>query len=157
LAKAGLHALRAWGRKRPVGKVIFAAALFAITHASADCAAWPGYQPQLFRWNEDYSAFCSRDETGLLALKCVPLGSSDYVSFGADYRFRIDAYNTDFFGLHGSRAVEALENRALAHADLHFGESARLFLQLGSGTEPDGRSRAPAIRIHSTSSRPSPT
>src|SRR5205085_390760 len=78
-----------------------AAALVAAT-ASAVCVAqstrtpsvrWPGYTPNMFRWDEDYRFL--RDQPGLALfpyrLKYIALSEDGarYASLGGEYRFRV--------------------------------------------------------------------
>jgi hypothetical protein len=99
--------------------------------------AWPGYQPQLLRWNENYSAQCSSNPEGLLRLKCLPLGpdAEDSASIGAEYRLRVEDYAPFNFGLNGANDISSVQHRALLHSDFHFGDDLRIFVQLGSASE----------------------
>jgi len=104
-------------------------------------ASWSDYRPQLFRWNETFSDSCAApDRSWWLDAKCLGLGESKdtYVSFGAEYRLRVDDYDPYNFGVSGSSRVTSTQQRALAHADVHFGNTTRWFTQLGYGHE-EGR------------------
>jgi hypothetical protein len=102
-------------------------------------SAWPGYVPQLSRWNEDYSSQCSGDASlnGLLKLKCVPLGDDhrSRVALGGEYRFRIDDYDPPNLGLHSASDFTSVQHRLLLNADFRFSDALRMFVQLGSGHE----------------------
>ena len=91
-----------------------AAALVAAT-AAAVCVAqstrtpsvrWPGYTPNMFRWDEDYRFL--RDQPGLALfpyrLKYIALSEDGarYASLGGEYRFRVDEYQRPDFGLHNA-------------------------------------------------------
>ncbi len=93
-------------------------------------------RPPSARWNEDFSSFADpANRKGLLApLKFVPLGSSGaYVSFGGDYRITyVDFFDNPNWGLNGLDKDSYFQNRAMVHADWHFGDHVRLFTQLGS-------------------------
>jgi hypothetical protein len=114
--------------------------------ATTSQAPWPGYVPKLFRWDEDYSYL--RDASGQrpypLRLKYVPLDDTgqSYLSFGGDYRFRVDSYGHPDFGLHEAPGFTSLEHRLLLYADAHFGSDVRAFVQLGDDLE-SGRKPVP--------------
>jgi hypothetical protein len=114
--------------------------------AAASQSPWPGYIPKLFRWDEDYSYL--RDVSGPLPyplrLKYVPVGDAGqvYLSFGGEYRFRVDSYGHPDFGLHAAPGFTSLQDRFLLHADAHFGPDMRVFVQLGDDLE-SGRKPVP--------------
>jgi hypothetical protein len=115
---------------------VVAASLPRLAHAES---AWPGYLPQVSRWNEDYSAQCNGDASlnGLLKLKCLPLGENhrSRVALGGEYRFRIDDYDPPNLGLHNAADFTSVQHRLLVNADFRFGDALRTFVQLGSGHE----------------------
>jgi hypothetical protein len=105
--------------------------------ASSD-STWPDYQPQVFRWNEDYSAICQLRPPDLPhQLKCLKLDADGdrYASFGGEYRLKIDDFSQPDFGLHGAPSFLSSQQRYLAHMDLHLNAVARVFLQIGGGDE----------------------
>lgn len=107
----------------------------------------PVYAPRLIRSDEDYEALKKQDRHTLpfpLLIKHVPIdGAGDgYVSFGADYRTRIDSYGGPGFGI-GGDGFTSVQHRFQLHADLHLNPSLRLFVQLGAATESG---REPATR-----------
>lgn len=115
-----------------IGSVV----VFLLGIGSSALADWPGYQPQTFRWLEDYRARCSQAQADpILDAKCIDLGHSNFLSIGGEYRFRADDYDPALFGVHNAQAFVSLQQRLLVHADLHLGDDVRLFVQLGGGEE----------------------
>ena len=108
--------------------------------APAAPAAWPGYTPQVIRWNEDYAAYKDSAPSGgfPLDLKYIPLGDDNYLSLGGEYRFRVDSYDETDFGEGHLKSFTSLQHRFMLHADAHFGPDLRVFVQVGAGIE-DGR------------------
>jgi hypothetical protein len=124
----------------------FVLATLLLSSAAQAQSAWPGYQPQLLRWNEDYSAQCATSPVlGLLRLKCASLSPArdSRVVFGAEYRWRMDDYDPADLGLHGGGKFRSTQNRALLHADFHFNPDLRLFVQVGSASESGRPVRRP--------------
>jgi hypothetical protein len=139
-----------------------AVALVAATASSAAAGqsptalagSWPAYTPKMFRWDEDYRFL--RDQAGLAffpyRLKYLPLGADAerYLSFGGEYRLRVDRYDHPDFGLHGGSDFSSTQQRFLLHADMHLNAAMRVFVQLGGAAEngrkpvarPADRSRA---------------
>ena len=115
-----------------------AAALLILTPGWAwGQAAWPGYVPKPFRWDEDYSKGLPGD--GLPArLKRLPIKGPTFISLGGEYRYRVDDYGHPDFGLRNGAGFTSNEQRLLLHADVHAGPDLRAFVQLGEGFE-DGR------------------
>ncbi|SEE20397.1 Alginate export [Rhizobiales bacterium GAS188] len=115
--------------------------------ATPTAPAWPGYVPKLFRWDEDYGFLRNAADPVPypLRLKYLPIGdaSQAYVSFGGDYRLRVDDYGHPDFGMRAAPGFTSLQQRFLLHADAHFGSELRVFVQLGgdleSGRKPVAR------------------
>lgn len=97
----------------------------------------PVYPIAEIPWSADYSYLAGRADLPFpLALKYIPLGfGTAYVSFGGQYRVRVEHYRGYDFGLPRIPDFTALAHRALLHADLHFDSSFRAFLQLGYSDE----------------------
>ena len=72
------------------------------------------------------------------ALKNIDLGHRASLSFGGDARWRFSWLDAPRLGLGGVEADAWALQRLLAHADLRFGDDARVFVQLGAH---DGISR----------------
>jgi hypothetical protein len=97
------------------------------------------------RWEEDYSYLRNRPDSRFpVFLKYLPFGSNDQVSFGGEYRLKLETYDKPNFGLTHTPDFDALSDRVLLHADVHIDSAARVFLQLGysgeSGRRPIERS-----------------
>jgi hypothetical protein len=117
------------------------AAALVLTPAAAwaEGPPWPGYQVKPFRWDEDYSELKGHElDAWPLKAKYVPLGDRDWLSFGGEYRFRVDDYAHPDFGLRSASDFTSSQHRLLAHADAHFGPDVRVFVQLGAAAE-EGR------------------
>jgi hypothetical protein len=90
----------------------------------------PGYQ--VLRFNEDWAPFADAGPRGPLdALKFVPLNAdrSAYLSFGGQLRQRFEGVRNFMLGGPGTRDDAFSLTRAMAHADLHLGESLRFFVE----------------------------
>ena len=110
-------------------------------NASPTPTPWPGYTPQIIRWNEDYSGYRDISPTAPfpLDLKYIPITSgAAYLTLGGEYRFRVDAYDAPDFGEGRIPSFASWQHRFMAHADIHFGPDVRVFVQAGGGIE-DGR------------------
>ncbi len=124
----------------------FAASLAAVLFfAQAPAAAQTAslYQIKPLRWDEDYS-FLKDPALSQTApkFKYVGLGSGEnYVSFGSEARYRVEAYENPLFGKFGAEDFVSNNLRLLGHADVHLGSDARIFVQLGAFAE-DGRKPA---------------
>jgi hypothetical protein len=114
-----------------------ATALLGASAAAAEPAPTrPAYQD--LRFDEDWSALA--DPSALPSgdffdpIKYVELGDGVWVSFGGQLRGRFEAWDGYAFGdltnSDGDENFGLLRTRA--HADLHFGESARVFVELKS-------------------------
>ena len=102
------------------------------------------YAIEPIRWEEDYSYLRDRSPLPFPEwLKYLPFGTADYVSFGGEYRLKLEGYDDPNFGLTHTPNFDALSNRVLLHADVHIDSSVRLFVQLGYADESG---RLPAER-----------
>jgi hypothetical protein len=106
--------------------------------------AWAQYGSSDYsieRWEEDYSNLKNpanrRDFFD--PIKYVPLNSAgdQYLSFGGQARERYDYFNNSNFGAGAQDENGFFLTRLLAHADAHFGQNFRLFLQLNSAIVSD--------------------
>jgi hypothetical protein len=115
------------------------------THGAKSAASpVPTYTP--VRWNEDYGYLKTAPKTDLFdPLKYIPLGPDDwYLSLGAQYRFRYEYFNNVNFSPAGAAQDEDgyYLNRLLVHADLHLGQTFRVFAQ-GKSSLIDDRDGGP--------------
>lgn len=125
-----------------MGTIRHLAVLAALCAAAAGAAE--GNFGKTFRYDDDFSALCApgtrthaRD-----AAKCLPFGRASYLTLGADLHLREEVADPPGV-VAGPAAHDAyLLQRILAHADLHLGEHARVFAQLGNH-QAHGRSGAP--------------
>jgi hypothetical protein len=87
---------------------------------------------RLERFEEDHSKVFQEDGTDSTyrRLKHIQLGDQNYVSLGGEIRERVDTYDAPSFGIGTSKDTYDLQ-RLLLHADAHFGDRTRLFVQLG--------------------------
>ena len=92
----------------------------------ADCAD----SMQMVRWREDWNAKEDLGDSGLCALKQIPLTDNVAVSFGGELRYRAEPQDGVAFGLSDEGQTGHLF-RALAHADVRFGSRVRTFVELG--------------------------
>ncbi|MCW3698925.1 alginate export family protein [Burkholderia cenocepacia] len=100
---------------------------------AANAYADPDYR--LFRYDEDYRYLAEpgADQDSWDSIKYVPLGGATwYASFGGEARERYEGYSASNFGVPRGGPDYYLLHRVLVHADIHAGEHARLFFQLGS-------------------------
>lgn len=90
----------------------------------------------LVRWNEDYSylRYPGSHTDFFDPIKYVPLNAdgSTYLSFGGQARYRYDYFNNSDFGAGRQDETGFDLLRFLIHADAHFGEHLRVFVQLDS-------------------------
>ncbi len=151
---------RANHRGIPWRKLAVAAALFGsagiTAHALAQSTPWQFFDPtgaaperpaseppayNILRYEEDYSYL--RDPAKrtdyLDPLKFIPLDADGrvYLTLGGDMRQRFEHYSGSGLsnGSVDGRADSYYLARYLLHADLHLGESLRVFFQLDSNTE----------------------
>jgi hypothetical protein len=91
------------------------------------------------RWTEDYSYLKDVQSFSdpLDRLKYLPLDRDWYVSLGGQARYRYDLFNNLGFGGVKDDNTGFDLFRFLAHADVHFGENLRFFVQLNSGLAYD--------------------
>jgi alginate export protein len=104
----------------------------------------PSYQ--LLRFDEDYRYVCDPGRRSDLwdPLKCLALNDTAtwYLSLGGEVRERYEYFHNTNWGQGPQDDDGYLLQRYMLHADLHLGESLRVFGQLKSGLE-DGRSGGP--------------
>lgn len=108
----------------------------------------PRPSPAAHRFDEDWRTYCAtvRAPRGVDRLKCLPLGRRTLASLGADLRLRVEAVHRPGFGL-GQPSDRVALLRAMSHVDLRFGESLRIFTQVGAFEEAlRERERAPTDR-----------
>src|SRR6266540_3797213 len=98
------------------------------------------------RYDEDYSFLNdpARRTDFLDPLKYIPLDGSGefYLGFGGEARERYEYFHNSLWGQGPQDDDGYLLQRYMLHADLHLGESLRVFGQLKSGLE-NGRSGGP--------------
>jgi hypothetical protein len=111
----------------------------AAAEAPPAAASRPAYRDLPF--DEDWSALCdanalpSRDAFD--PLKCVRLGDGAWASFGGQLRARLEVWSDyDFGGVSDPDESFGL-SRVLAHADFHFSESVRFFIEGKSAGSTD--------------------
>lgn len=99
--------------------------LLGTVQAAADV---PKYQ--FLRFNEDWSVLQDQPRPGYLGLKYLPLNEqgSAWVSFGGHARYRYENWNN--FGLNGANDDNFSLWRVLGHADIHFNETTRAFIEV---------------------------
>ena len=100
----------------------------------------PAYTP--LRWNEDYAYLKSAPDADMWdPIKYIPLNDEAdwYVSFGGQARYRYEWFDNFNFGAAGQQDDDGYHlGRFLGHADAHFGQHVRGFVQvIGAGV--DGR------------------
>lgn len=111
------------------------AALAIAAAAEPAPAARPAYRE--LRFDEDWSVLA--DPSALPShdlfdpLKYVELGDAVWVSFGGQLRGRIESWND--YDFHSDRVFGL--GRILAHADFHFGERVRFFIEGKSASSTD--------------------
>jgi hypothetical protein len=110
--------------------------------AAATDAGSPPASP--FRYDDDPTVYANalRDEP-YAELKYIPLGSQDYLSFGADLRERVEASDVGLLGFRDPDPDAYDLHRLLVFADLQLGPDLRGFIQLGDEEEV-GRTPGPA-------------
>lgn len=95
-------------------------------------AARPGYRDLPFDedWSvlEDPDALPSHDVFD--PIKYVRLGDEAWASFGGHVRLRFESWDAYDFGAVSDSDEDFLLARVFAHADVHFGEHARLFVEV---------------------------
>lgn len=104
------------------------------------CVACAGTMPQgnaegfgkTFRYDDDFSALCAgKRHDALAAIKCLQVAPRVRMQLGGDRRLREEMGDpTKLAGGKPLRDSYLLE-RALLDADLHIGDNARIFVQLG--------------------------
>lgn len=93
---------------------------------------------------EDCRALAKGRGHGLDRLRYVPLDRAGgrWISFGAEHRVRVEAFDEPDFGVGGAPDYTSAAQRALLHADLRGPERLRLFVQL-SAVDEQGREPGP--------------
>lgn len=114
--------------------LFLAASALIAPPALAQQAAPPAFKPD--RTAEDYRYLADPAKRGSDwdAIKYVPLDDdgSIYASFGGEIRERAEVMDRPAFGIGGREADTYLLQRVLLHADLHLGQSVRVFGQIGA-------------------------
>ncbi|MBW8724325.1 MAG: alginate export family protein [Inquilinus limosus] len=125
------------------------AAIALLPGAAAQEATAPARPKiQMNRWQEDWSVLAdpALRTWPFDALKYIPLWAGNpqtYLSFGATLRERFEINDAPGFGTGGSKGDGYLLQRLQIHADLHFNENWRFFVQLEDARAFDKRSIAP--------------
>lgn len=108
-------------------------AMFAL--ASVWAATANAEEPKLktLRYDEDWTSYCrdSRTSPTLERLKCLPIAADITLTLGAELRERAEAVENPAFGIKADQD-QVILHRALLHADLRAGSSARAFVQIGN-------------------------
>lgn len=114
------------------------AALLALSPAVAPAAAAAEDMSRFRteRWSEDWRG------SGV-PLKDIHLGRGLDLTLGADARFKSQMLDAPHLGVEGELSDSWILLRALAHADLHIGDHARVFAQLGAHDALDHNDRNP--------------
>lgn len=123
----------AWRSKG--GKLV---ALFALCPVAIATAAAAESPLRAERWSEDWS-----DVSGV-RFKNMDVGHGLRLTFGADARWKSQMLDAPHLGIDGEPSDGWILLRALAHADLHIGKTARVFAQLGVHDALDHDSRSPS-------------
>lgn len=110
-----------------------ATAVAAQVSAPADLPSYQAPKYGFLRFNEDWSGLADAPDarTGWDAIKYVPLSEDGdvWASFGGSLRLRFESWSDFAFGAPAIADDEFLLFRALLHADVHVGESVRLFVE----------------------------
>lgn len=130
------------------GMLVAVALLPAAAAQEAPAAAPTRPKIQMNRWQEDWSVLAdpALRTQPFDSLKYIPLWSGNpqtYLSFGATLRERFEINDAPGFGTGGSKGDGYLLQRLQIHADLHFNENWRFFVQLEDDRAFDKRSIAP--------------
>lgn len=114
---------------------LLALVLLPLPGASAETAPAPTFAATLKadRWMEDWS-WVDPADAGAPLLKNMAFGrdGSWTLSLGGEGRVRAETRDPPEFGMGNLPAVNAVNFRALVHADARLGEDVRLFVQVGS-------------------------
>lgn len=115
--------------------LLMAAIVLPVPDASAQTAPEPTFATTLKadRWMEDWSWVDPADAEAP-PFKNIAFGPDESwtLSLGGEGRVRAETRNPPEFGIGNLPAVNAVNFRALVHADARFGEDVRLFVQVGS-------------------------
>ncbi|MGH6951243.1 MAG: alginate export family protein, partial [Vitreimonas sp.] len=98
------------------------------------------------RYDENWSALCATPAKDFWEpVKCVRMSDEvgHYASFGGELRERVEALDAIDFGRAAASTDAYALHCFLLHADFHFGDSLRIFTQLGSHFE-SGRNGGPS-------------
>lgn len=104
-----------------------------------------GKKISVYRWLEDYAYLgrLDRPQHGIENLKYLPLGDNGaYVSFGGEYRIRLESVDEPLYGLVPIDDFNSLNHRLYLHADVHLSNRVRVFSQFAVAFE-DGREPGP--------------
>jgi hypothetical protein len=133
-----------------VGAGMLAAAALLPGAAAQEAPATAPTRPkiQTNRWQEDWSVLAdpALRTQPFDGLKYIPLWAGNpqtYLSFGATLRERFEINDAPGFGTGGTKGDGYLLQRLQIHADLHFNENWRFFVQLEDDRAFDKRSISP--------------
>ena len=115
--------------------MLFGGTLLSAQHAAAEPAPRPKYNT--LRWKEDWSVLRGQDRSDFWdPIKYVPLSEDGkyWASFGGQVRLRPEYWGNSNFGQKGAAPNDEesdafLLSRIMMHADLHLGETFRVFLE----------------------------
>ncbi|MDR3457523.1 MAG: alginate export family protein [Verrucomicrobiae bacterium] len=104
----------------------------------------PGFKQLRYDENYAYLKDPSRHADYLDAIKFIPLNPEGdwYLTLGGEIRERYEYYNNSLWGKGPQDENGYLLQRYMVHADAHFGDYFRIFVQFKSGLE-DGRNGGP--------------
>jgi hypothetical protein len=107
--------------------LFLASAAFGQAQPMASTPELPGYK--LLRQDEDWSKFVVKSEGGdtFDPLKKIDLGDKTWLSLGARIEARLEDW--DGFGFNKNNADSFVLSRMLMHADLHWGDNVRVFVE----------------------------
>lgn len=118
-----------FSRAKLVLGTCLAAAATALPCAPARAQDASPFRPE--RFEEDWSAVTGADAPWGAQFKNIEIIDDVTVSFGGDARWRFSALDAPRLGI-GAEADAWLLQRILLHADLHFSDHARAFVQIGA-------------------------
>ncbi|SKB93860.1 Alginate export [Soonwooa buanensis] len=101
-------------------------------------------EPELLRYNEDYSFLKDSTRTWYEKFKYIPLSENGntYLSLGGEARMEFTDFNNEDWGRTDIGNNPFFLQRYSLHADLHLGNRVRVFGQIRSALE-DGRNNGP--------------
>lgn len=115
------------GRLFATASIAFAALLPAASALAQDASP---FRPE--RFDEDWTGVGADDAAYGTQFKNLAVVDGVTLSLGGDARWRFSVLDAPRLGLGGTEDDEWLLQRLLLHADLHFAENARVFVQLGA-------------------------